>query len=226
MLSALHRLYRAVLTIFLVVRQKASEVSWRDLIRVQRVVLGRALFALPLIGGLVAASPTLISHYFVGKPGLHFVFWGALIFMAGQVLVWLRQPIEFKGELDTPKIMDQINLVTTTLEHSQNRARMLRNVCDAASKEDWPGLDRIKLLIASQRASESLTEANWKDCLPGIEISIRAVMDYSRPAIRQTAVWLSAIGIIIMMAPTAYYGLCTALLLLSSYLHWALGLLK
>lgn len=192
-------------------------VSWRRLIFVQRIVFERAIVALPLIGLVVAASPQWISNYVLETASLHFVYWGALIFLAAQVMVWQRQPIEFKGELDVRNLIGQIKNMTTTLEHCQDRAQMLRSMCERATAENWPGLDQRALLIATKRSVANLTEKNWEQELPGIETSIRELMDYSNPKVREQAVWISVVGTLSMMFPTITNALCTGYLMICSY---------
>lgn len=197
----------------------ACAVTWRKLISIQRVLGSKAIVALPVIATAVATFPNIISDLLVQNWRLHCVFWGSLIFILAQALVWRRQPIEFKGELNARKLMPELISITSTFEHFQNRVKTLQKLVKRFEETKPEGLPNPILAVAARRAvnAGNCTQKDWRRHFPGIEVSIRALRDYDTPNIRASCVLTSLMGGGLMFLPTLVSLLEAIYRLLKSY---------
>lgn len=195
-------------------------VSWTQLLRLQRSFGPKAAVALPLVALAVAALPSgWMRDYLLCNLRLHAVFWGALLFLLGQAVIWARRPIEFARDLDVYQELRDLKL-TVTYETFKSRCLLLERLVQRFSSKLPSGLSRTTYDLAKVRldACRGLKETNaWRDTFPYLVISDRALRDYDRPQSRLCAVVLLGGGTALLLLPTALNAFTTALELLHTY---------
>ena len=197
--------------------------SWPQLIAVQRSFSSKALTAVPVIAFAVAALSKIdIASVVLGNWRIHVVFWGALIFLVGQLVAWKRRPVEFVTHLDTEDAMAGIvNL--SNQETCKSRLNILKTTVEAFRKKAPRGLLREDLLVATQRVAtltSQLDKIDWEAALPLIVTSQRRLSAFDRPTSRAIAVLLLGIGIVLMILPAIVNVAITIKTVLPIYGSW------
>lgn len=199
-------------------------VSWRQLIKWQNSFNSKASIALPVLAFAIAAFPERASSLLATNWRTHFIFWGALLFLLGQFIIFLRRPIEFTGELDTKKAISDIkNMMNFT--GFKNRLDLFEKLIERLETKPPPGLNSVKLLVAKKRLEDAktTTELCWMRHLHLIETSLRGLRDYDNPKGRIFSVMLISLGVLLMIFPTVWNIMESASKLIWVYLGFFLG---
>ena len=195
-----------------------DNVTWSQLAQWQRSFGSKAAIALPIFGFVVATVPddlfpTLLSRNWK----VHVVFWGAMVFLAGHLVIWIRRPIEFARNTDVHQDIAEARQFATHDDFAE-KVRMLALSVDriAAAKV----LDDGTLAIARARlsAAQTATTTNWRPHLAAVIIDQRKLRELDDRPGRRSAVVLLGIGTAMMALPTVFNVLTAAAALLEGYL--------
>lgn len=181
-----------------------AAITWRNLQVIQRNFVSRAAIALPVVAFAVAIFPDWISEDLVACWRIQCVYWGSILFLIGQMVIWKYQPIEFGSEIDVRK---EIELFRIMMDHDgfKNRLQLFSHMIARLRAQMPIGLSEAQLKIAELRLGEGLAcdNVNWKDKYPLIEVSVRRLRDYDRPYARLAAFALIAFGVALLLCPIA-----------------------
>jgi hypothetical protein len=198
---------------------RLTRITWSQLAGWQRSFGAKAAVALPILGFAVAILPaSWFDAHLAPNWRLHSLFWGAILFLAGQVTISIRRPIEFARETEVQQDIAEAQRLAT-FETFKNRCLMLERVANRFDRKPPIGLDRTVLVIAKTRLADAKTadESTWSNKLPFLVISQRSLREFDDSFWRLLCVGLLSAGTALMALPTLANISLTAWRLLHSY---------
>lgn len=203
------------------------KVSWPQLIGLQQSFASKALLIIPIVAFAIAtAGDSELQDYLVDNWKIHFLFWGALTFVAGHVVLWRRKPVEFARHRSTEDAINEI-VALSNADTFASRCDLLRKTIERYQKHVPKGLENTELETARLRVAQPTCELakQWEQNLPLVVVSQRRLIAFDRPGSRLVSVLLLGAGISLMLTPMIFNVAVTATTMLTAYARWSIAAL-
>jgi hypothetical protein len=194
-----------------------TSITWSQLAKWQHSFGSKAAIVLPLVAFAFASLPdNVLENYLAGNWRIHVVFWGALLFLTGQLLIWWRRPIEFRRDTAVHQDVEEAER-SASFAIFKSKVDLLERLI--VRMEERKVIDQFRLSLYRTRLAEahSATETTWKTRLAEVIISTRGLREYDNSLARGGSVVLLALGTAMMMLPGVINVVVTAASLAGQY---------
>jgi hypothetical protein len=182
-----------------------TRTGWVLLSKVCNSFLSRAMAALSLTTFLLTnvVLPAQRLHFAFGFWQIKTVFFGAMLFLIGYLVVTIWTPQEFRGTSDVPEIVDRmLNLSDFGFFKSRlDMTTSLMQRIQGGSRSNW--FPAPMLYVGNQiKLAKDKSENDWKKSARSLYHADLSLRQYDRPVARVIALFLLIPGISLLLFPT------------------------